>query len=224
MLMTANNKPFFIDCIFFVMMKCMHGINFHATHYIPLNYRHLTHTISITKSGKVVQKRTLLPGIAHAYYCIEKNTIFNVSLSLKIRAMKRVALSLFVAAMVMLFACDKDDNGHSDRFNYLTTPVWASDSLLVNGQDASGEGQMLENFEGDAKFNKDGTGYFGSYTGTWAFAQNETQLLISSPDLGGQLTTNIVLLNATDLKVTTIFPNFANPEQPYQIRMTFKAK
>ena len=138
--------------------------------------------------------------------------------------MKKLAFSLFTATLFLLFACGKDDNGHSERFNYLTTPVWESDSLLVNGQDAGGEGQMLADFEGDAKFNTDGTGYFGSYTGTWAFAQNETQLLISSPDLGGQLTTNIVLLNATDLKVTTIFPNFANPEEPYHIRMTFKAK
>jgi hypothetical protein len=106
----------------------------------------------------------------------------------------------------------------------LTGPVWASDSLLVEGIDASGPGQFLAKFKGDIKFREDGTGYFGQYTGTWRFTFNETEILIYSDSLQIRpLTTNIAELTKISLKMTTSYPT-ANPFNPLDIRMTFKAK
>jgi hypothetical protein len=136
--------------------------------------------------------------------------------------MKRLALLLIIAALIISFGCSKDDK--DTPFTLLTDPVWVSDSLLVNAQDASGPGQFLEDFKGEIKFNKDGTGAFGNYTGTWRFAQNETQIVISSPDLQLPLTTNIIELTKTNLKITTGFPDPENLGQTLQIRMTFKPK
>jgi len=141
---------------------------------------------------------------------------------LKLTTMKKLAIMITISAFVIAVSCKKESQ--SDRLTLLTTPVWKSDSLLVNGADASGTGGMLELFKGDAKFNEDGTGYFGSYTGTWRFATNETQIVITSPALPLTLTTLIAELTSTSLKVTTSYPNLANPSEPIKIRMTFKAK
>jgi hypothetical protein len=139
--------------------------------------------------------------------------------------MKRL---FFVATVISFFvlvsACKKDDD-KSSRFKLLTGVVWESDSLLINGVDASGPGQMLELFKGEARFKEDGTGTFGNFSGTWRFAQNETQLVIQSDTLPLPLSSNILLLTEEELKVSTSFPdpsNFANP--PLQIRLTFTAK
>jgi hypothetical protein len=137
--------------------------------------------------------------------------------------MKRLALLLIIAALIISFGCSKDEK--DTPFTLLTGPVWVTDSLLVNGQDASGPGQVLENFKGEVKFNTNGTGTFGTYTGTWRFAQNETQIVISAPpDLPLPLTTDIVELTKTNLKITTGFPDPENLGQTLQIRMTFKPK
>ena len=136
--------------------------------------------------------------------------------------MKKLAIMITISAFVIAASCKKESQ--SDRLTLLTTPVWKSDSLLVNGADASGTGGMLELFKGDAKFNEDGTGYFGSYTGTWRFGNNETQIVITSPSLPLTLTTLIAELTSTSLKVTTSYPNLVNPLEPIKIRMTFKAK
>jgi hypothetical protein len=137
--------------------------------------------------------------------------------------MKNLVILLMITGCLSVLSCQKKES-QSDYFTLLTTPVWKSDSLLVNGADASGTGGMLELFKGDAKFNADGTGNFGSYTGTWRFANNETQIVITSPSLPLTLTTLIAELTNTSLKVTTSYPNLANPSQPIKIRMTFKAK
>ncbi len=130
----------------------------------------------------------------------------------------RKLIVLFVISMLLIpFACRKDEP--SQRFKYLTTPVWASDSLLAKGEDASGPGQSLENFKGDAKFYPDGTGYFGVYTGRWRFAQSETEIVIITDELPGPLSTKIVELTQTSLKITT-----TNPINQDAIRMTFIAK
>jgi hypothetical protein len=132
-------------------------------------------------------------------------------------------LSLFVVILGMaILSCKKEET--SENFELLTGPVWASDSLLANGIDASGPSGMLKNFVGDARFNEDGTGYFGKYTGTWRFAYNETQIVITSDSLPIPLTTKIAELTGMSLKVTTSYPNLANPSSPTNIRMTFKAK
>ena len=97
--------------------------------------------------------------------------------------------------------------------------MWESDSLIANGSDES-DG-LLKNFKGDARFNKDGSGYFGKYQGSWKFAYGETQLVISSDSLPvPSITAAIIELNDVSLKITTGFPG--NP--PLSIRMTFTAK
>lgn len=136
--------------------------------------------------------------------------------------MKNLIILLMLTGCLSVLSCKKESQ--TDRLTLLTTPVWKSDSLLVNGADASGTGGMLELFKGDAKFNEDGTGYFGSYTGTWRFATNETQIVITSPSLPLTLTTLIAELTSTSLKVKTSYPNLVNPLEPVKIRMTFKAK
>jgi hypothetical protein len=136
--------------------------------------------------------------------------------------MKNIVLILIISGCFYLASCNKDSE--SERSKLLTGPVWVSDSLLANGVDASGPTGMLKNFKGEAKFNKDGTGYFGSYSGTWRFALNEAQIVILSDSLPFPVTTVIAELNAVSLKVTTSYPNPMNPTIAAKIRMTFKAK
>ena len=132
--------------------------------------------------------------------------------------MKNLALLLIVSACFYFTSCKKDSQ--SAYFNFLTGPVWVSDSLLANKVDASGETGLLKKFKGEAKFNADGTGYFGIYEGTWRFAYNETEIVITSDSLDFPITTKIAELTAVSLKVTTSYPTIP----PTNIRMTFKAK
>lgn len=136
--------------------------------------------------------------------------------------MKNLALLLILAGCLFNSSCKKDSQ--SDPFKLLTDPVWLSDSLLANGVDAGGPAGILFNFKGEAKFNQDGTGYFGVYTGTWRFAFNETQIIIIADAPTLQLTTQIAELTSKSLKITTSYPNLLNPTVPIRIRMTFKAK
>jgi hypothetical protein len=138
--------------------------------------------------------------------------------------MNRFIMILLAFLALLVFACSDDEDDRSERFKLLTGVTWTSDSLLVNGSDASGPGQMLENFKGEARFREDGTGTFGAYSGTWSFAANETEIIILTDSLMFPLTTKIAELTASSLKVTTSFPNFELPEQPFSLRMTFKAK
>ena len=136
--------------------------------------------------------------------------------------MKNIAVLMVVTGCLLITSCKEETQ--SESFKLLTTPIWVSDSLLANGVDASGPGQMLENFKGDAKFNEDMTGYFGSYTGTWRFAFDETQIVITTASLPIPLTTIIAGLTKTSLKITTSYPDPLKPTTPVNIRMTFKAK
>ena len=124
-----------------------------------------------------------------------------------------------LAGLLFASACNKDTT--SDRFDLLTSHAWTSDSLLADGIDASDPGEILEKFKGDVVFNKDGSGTFGQYTGTWQFVDNETNLAISSPELTFTLTTHIVELTETSLKVTFSYQTL---EGTKDIRMTFKPK
>jgi hypothetical protein len=132
--------------------------------------------------------------------------------------MKKHGIILLLFCTLIIVSCSKDDDDDvSERFNLLTNTVWVSDELLVNGVDAGGPGQFLEDFNGEVTFNKDGTGQFGDYSGTWSFTANETQLVITSEALGFPITANIEELTSSSLKITTTVMNQA-------IRMTFNAK
>ena len=136
--------------------------------------------------------------------------------------MKKLLFLIVVAGCFYATSCKKASE--SEQFKLLTGPVWTSDSLLANGIDASGADGMLKNFKGEAKFNTDGTGYFGKYSGTWRFAYNETEIVISADSLPIPLSTKIAELKTASLKVTTSYPNPLNPTTPVSIRMTFKAR
>lgn len=132
--------------------------------------------------------------------------------------MKRTLFLFLVAALVAVASCNTDKT--SDKFDLLTAHVWTSDSLLADGVDASGPGGLLEKFRGDVTFREDGTGTFGQYSGNWMFVDSETNLVITSDDLPFALTTHIVELKKTSLKVTFAYPT----QPPVNIRMTFKPK
>lgn len=136
--------------------------------------------------------------------------------------MKNILISILFIAGIIAFSCDT--NEHSVDFDNLTSNIWDADSLLANGEDAGGPGQILEKFNGIILFNEDGSGTFGEYEGTWYFANDETNIVISSDSLIMPLTTLIEELTNSSLKMTTVFPNFVNPEDPTNIRMTFKAQ
>jgi hypothetical protein len=136
--------------------------------------------------------------------------------------MKNLVILLITLSSIILFTCKKDEE--SGRFKLLTSPTWKSDSLLADGLDAGGPGGILEKFKGDAKFNTDGTGIFGIYSGTWKFAYNETEIIISSDSLIIPVTAQIAELTSASLKITTGFPDKLNSSHFFKIRMTFKSK
>jgi hypothetical protein len=137
--------------------------------------------------------------------------------------MKNLFITFIVSGLFLFAGCNKDEQ--SERFKLLTGPVWGTDSLLANGVDASGPGMVLAKFKGEAKFNTNGSGHFGVYPGTWFFSADETKIIIKSDSIPIALTTIIRELTNTSLKITTAYPNQANPgEGPINIRMTFKAK
>ncbi len=136
--------------------------------------------------------------------------------------MKNIALLTFISASLLIFSCSKDDR--SERFILLTEPTWSADSLLANGIDASGPGGILEKFRGDARFEEDGTGKFGDYSGTWRLNVEETQLTIVTDSMPLPIIANIKELTRLSLKITTLVPNPLDQYNPFNIRMTFKAK
>jgi hypothetical protein len=139
------------------------------------------------------------------------------------KTMKNALLFIFITGIFFVASCNKDTE-ESETFKLLTGHPWHSDSLLVNGIDASGPTGLLFDFVGDVKFNPDGTGSFGSYPGKWQFTSGEKELIISSDSLLIPITARIAELTTTSLKITTTFPNLANPSAPMAIRMTFKPK
>ncbi len=133
--------------------------------------------------------------------------------------MKNIFITLIILSSLSLYNCTEEVE--TDRYKILSGSVWQSDSLLANGVEAGGPGQMLEDFKGEIKFNKDGTGVFGSYTGTWDLIYDDTEININSDSLPYPLNTKIVELTQASLKITTGFPNFEDPTDPIKIRMTF---
>jgi hypothetical protein len=136
--------------------------------------------------------------------------------------MKNLLLSFIILFGMILISCTKE--APSQQYNYLTGVTWLTDSLLANGEEAGGIGGLLEKFKGEANFRKDGTGKFGTYTGKWNLAFDDTQIMIKADSLPITLTTQIIELTQVSLKVTTEYPNLAVPEEPIKIRMTFKSR
>ena len=134
--------------------------------------------------------------------------------------MKKNTFIIVLLGLIVLYACKKEESP-SERFTLLTTPLWTSDSLLANGEDASGPGELLEKFKGDAKFNTDGSGYFGQYTGIWALSGNDELITIDSDSLQIPVTCYIEELTDLDFKIVTSFP--VEPTL-IDIRITFKPK
>jgi len=135
--------------------------------------------------------------------------------------MKKLSLLLVITAAFLIFSCSKEKK--SENFILLTTPVWSSDTLLANGEDASGPGELLEKFKGDARFEEDGSGYFGDYTGQWRFNPDESQITIITDSMPLPIICNLIMLTADSLKITTIVPDKVTLD-PINIRMTFSVK
>jgi hypothetical protein len=129
-------------------------------------------------------------------------------------------LIIFVSLLVLTY-CKKET---SERFKLLTAVTWDPDTLLADGIEAGGPGGFLEKFNGDVKFNDDGTGNFGVYEGTWAFTSGETQIKIVTDSLPIPLYCDIEELTALSLKITTTVINPDNFSDFIDIRMTFHAK
>jgi hypothetical protein len=135
--------------------------------------------------------------------------------------MKKLYFLLIIAAGLLVFSCN---DKKSERFILLTTPVWTTDTLLADGVDASGPGQLLNKFKGDAKFYENGTGYFGNYQGEWMLSVDEKNLTIITDSLPIPIVADIRELTESSLKITTSVPNPLNLTDPFNIRMTFKVK
>lgn len=137
--------------------------------------------------------------------------------------MKNLLLFAGIACCLVLVTCSKEEE-ENEQVTILTTPVWVTDSLLANGLDAGGPGQLLEKFKGEAKFNRDNSGTFGRYNGTWWFTENDTQIKITSDSLLIPLTCKIVELIPSSFKITTAVPDTSDFTKQVKIRMTFKPK
>jgi hypothetical protein len=137
--------------------------------------------------------------------------------------MKNLLILLILTAVSVIFSCKKeDDEPILTPYELLTTRIWASDSLLANGEDASGPGQMLETFRGNAIFNTDGTGVLGNYDATWTLSVDNTEITILTVDPPMEIITVIRELTKESLKITTAVPDPNNPNEFIEIRMTFK--
>ena len=135
--------------------------------------------------------------------------------------MKNILFMLAIITCILSFSCKEKK---SERFKLRTGHVWTTDSLLANGVDASGPGELLELFKGDAKFEEDGTGTFGNYEGTWWFNTKETEINIDTDEIPIVIICDIVELTSSSLKITAVVPSLLNPLESNDIRMTFKAK
>lgn len=123
-----------------------------------------------------------------------------------------------VAVCLLITACNKEEK--SERFILLTTPVWSAQSFEASGTDTTGIGILIKQLDGDAKFNEDGTGYFGNFTGQWKFMSDETQIQIDTPSLLAPVITDIILLTDQSLKLLATVTILA----PIDLIMTFKAR
>ncbi len=134
-----------------------------------------------------------------------------------------VLLFLFMTGM-LVFSCNEKEDEEADPYDLLVGATWVADSLLANGVDASGPGGVLEKFKGEVKFNTDGTGTFGEYSGTWVMSPNKKEVTITTVELVFPILARIEEITESSLKITTGVPSAEDPQVMLAIRMTFKAK
>ena len=121
---------------------------------------------------------------------------------------EKPALLLVISGCFIISSCKKDSQ--SETFKLLTGPTWASDSLLANGVDASGPDGLLVTLKEMPNL-RGSYGNFGNYTGSWRFAYDETQIVITADSLPIPLTTKIAELTTSSLKITTSYPILGQP-------------
>jgi hypothetical protein len=137
----------------------------------------------------------------------------------------RLLFFVFISMTLVYISCKKEEAIPTDHLNLLTNHIWTADSLLADGVDEGGAGGLLEKFNGDTKFNEDGTGYVGEIVGNWQFTNNENALIITSDSLQLAVSANIEELTAQSLKLTTAYPIQTSPTVVYAaVRMTFIPK
>ncbi len=138
--------------------------------------------------------------------------------------MKNLVLLILFMTGMLVFSCNEKEDEDVDPYNLLVGARWVADSLLANGVDASGPGDVLEKFKGEAKFNTDGTGTFGEYSGTWVMSPNKKEITITTVELIFPILARIEEITVSSLKITTGVPSNEDPPVMLAIRMTFKAK
>ena len=138
--------------------------------------------------------------------------------------MKRIYQFIIIPAVIFMYiiGCEKEET--SSGVKILTSHPWMSDSLLADGVESGGPGELLYNFSGETNFNKDGTGNVGKYVGIWTLNEDETILTIDSDSLPAVATAVIKELTENSLKIATVFPSKTEPVHLYDIRMTFIPK
>ena len=137
--------------------------------------------------------------------------------------MKKILIILTCITIVYgLNSCKKDKV--SENTKLLTAHIWTASSLLADGIDEGGEGGFLEIFNGDTKFNEDGTGYVGGVIGTWRFENDEKNLIISSDSLLFPVSTTILELTEISLKLGTEYPRQVEPLVYADVEMSFIPK
>ena len=137
---------------------------------------------------------------------------------------KTLLFFAFVSLVYVFVSCKKNELTPEEKMNFLTSHIWAADSLLADGVDEGSAGGLLEIFNGDTKFNEDKTGYVGDIVGTWEFSDNESSLVITSDSLLIPVTMTIEELTEQSLKLTTIYPRQTSPLVYADVRMTFIPK
>jgi hypothetical protein len=113
---------------------------------------------------------------------------------------------LLVVILFFVTACgDKEDAPKPpSRTELLAAKTWKMNKVLGNGIDATNEPMLAQYKTLQFKFNADGaytlTSLIGAQTGTWAFADNETKVILD-PNTASELTWNIVELKDNSLKL-----------------------
>lgn len=133
-------------------------------------------------------------------------------------------LALIALISFTYLGCEKGEETKSKNLILLTGTIWTSQTLEANGVDASAPGEFLEDFVGDAIFNENGSGTLGSLTGSWRFASNETQIIITADELTIPVTMNIIELSETRIELETSVPNPSNPLELVDIKMVYVPK